>query len=448
MNSKSFKTELTETVKLSVPIMIAQLGAILMGVTDNILVGRYLGSTSLGAAGLANSLSFLVSSIGLGGFSIIATLISKAKSEQDEAQTSRLFYAGLRMAVLLAIVLGISSAILGFNLEIFRQTTQITTLAKPFMYILSVSLLPFFVFVAARQLCDGLSYPTVAMTITVSALFVNGFLNYALINGAWGLPKLGLNGSATATLIARCFTATAMLLYLFNSQIFKPFLLRHNLLNLNQLVVYLLKLGLPGGFQFFFEIAAFSLAVVMIGWLGEDQLAAHQIAINLASATYMTATGISAAGAIRVGGAFGQKDKQGVFLAGSAAFAFGTAFMGVCCLVFLLANHALVALYLTNNEPVMSIAAQLIIIAGFFQLSDGIQVVALGALRGITDVNVPTVITFVAYWVVALPLSYVLAFTYKMDVSGVWIALLLGLTVSAVLLTWRFYYLAKNRSFQ
>jgi MATE family multidrug resistance protein len=310
-----------------------------------------------------------------------------------------------------------------------------------------MSLLPLFVFVAARQLCDGLSYPTVAMTITVSALFINGFLNYALINGAWGLPQLGLNGSATATLIARCFTATAMLLYLFNSQVFKPYLLRNNLSNLNELVVRILKLGLPGGFQFFFEIAAFSLAVVMIGWLGENQLAAHQIAINLASATYMTATGISAAGAIRVGRAFGQKSKRGVFMAGSAAFALGIAFMGVCCVAFLTANHALVSLYITDNQPVMQIAAGLIIIAGFFQLSDGVQVVALGALRGITDVNIPTIITFVAYWVVALPLSYVLAFTYQMDVTGVWIALSLGLTVSAVLLTWRFYYLVKRRDF-
>jgi multidrug resistance protein, MATE family len=445
---QTYKNELKETIKLSLPIMIAQLGAILMGVTDNILVGRYLGATSLGAAGLANSLSFLVSSIGLGGFSIIASLISKAKGEQNETEISRLFYAGLRMAVLLAVVLGIASVILGFNFEIFRQTAQITALAKPFMYILSMSLLPFFVFVAARQLCDGLSFPTVAMTITVSALFINGFLNYALINGAWGLPKLGLNGSATATLIARCFTATAMLLYLFNSQIFKPYLLRNNLSNLNQLVSQLLKLGLPGGFQFFFEIAAFSLAVVMIGWLGENQLAAHQIAINLASATYMTATGISAAGAIRVGRAFGQKNKRGIFMAGSAAFALAVAFMGVCCIVFLTANHALVSLYITNNQPVMSIATNLVIIAGFFQLSDGIQVVALGALRGITDVNIPTIITFVAYWVVALPLSYVLAFTYKMDVTGVWIALSLGLTVSAVLLTWRFYHLAKTRNFQ
>ncbi len=446
--NQSFKTELKETIKLSLPIMIAQLGAILMGVTDNILVGRYLGATSLGAAGLANSLSFLVSSIGLGGFSIIATLISKAKGEKNDAEISRLFYAGLRMAVLLAFILGIAASILGFNFEIFRQTAQITTMAKPFMYILSLSLLPFFVFVAARQLCDGLSYPTVAMTITVSALFINGFLNYALINGEWGLTKLGLNGSATATLIARCFTATAMLLYLFNSQIFQPYLQRNNLSNINQLVGHLLQLGLPGGFQFFFEIAAFSLAVVMIGWLGENQLAAHQIAINLASATYMTATGISAAGAIRVGRAFGQKSKQGVLMAGSAAFILGIAFMSICCVMFLTANHALVSLYITDNQPVMTIAASLVIIAGFFQLSDGIQVVALGALRGITDVNIPTIITFVAYWVVALPLSYVLAFTYKMDVTGVWIALLLGLTVSAVLLTWRFYYLVKNRNFR
>jgi multidrug resistance protein, MATE family len=443
----SFKVEISETIKLSIPIMIAQLSGILMGVTDNILVGRYLGTTSLGAAGLANSISFLVSSIGFGGFSIIAALIAKAKGQKNNSEINRLFYAGLCVAVVLAVVLGLISVILAHNFELFRQTAQITTLAKPFMYILSCSLLPLFIFIAARQLCDGLSFPKVAMTITITALFINGLLNYALINGFWGLPKLGLYGSATATLVARCFTAGAMLLYVFNSTVFKPFLSRNHLSNIGQLVLKLLRLGLPGGFQFFFEIAAFSLAVVMVGWLGENQLAAHQIAINLASTTYMMATGIAAAGAIRVGSAFGKKNKNGVLMAGSAAFVLAIAFMGICCVSFLIANNYLVSLYLTDNQPVMKIAAGLIIIAGFFQLSDGIQVVALGALRGITDVNIPTVITFVAYWVVALPLSYVLGFTYKMDVTGIWIALSLGLTVSAVFLTWRFYTMVKKSKF-
>lgn len=177
----------------------------------------------------------------------------------------------------------------------------------------------------------------------------------------------------------------------------------------------------------------------MIGWLGEPQLAAHQIAINMASTTYMMATGIAAAGSIRVGMAVGRNNRSAVQRAGTAAFLLVTLFMGLCCVLFLSANEWLVSLYIRDNLAVSSIAATLVIIAGFFQLSDGIQVVGLGVLRGVADVNMPTLLTLFAYWGVALPLSYMLAFPLGMDVQGVWIGLLAGLTVSAILLTYRFY---------
>jgi multidrug resistance protein, MATE family len=439
-----YRREISETISLSLPIVIAQLGVILMGVTDNIMVGRFLGATALGAAGLANSLSFLVSSIGVGGLGVVASLISQAKGQENTADIARIFKAGLRVALILGVVLGVISAIIGHYFELFGQTAEITALSKPFMYILSVSIVPLFLFIATRQLSDGLSKTQVAMFITVSALGVNWLFNYLLINGIWIFPEMGLNGSATATLIARFFMATAILTYVYKSGQFDHYLQKFATIDLQPLVQKILRMAIPTGFQFFFEIAAFSLAVVMIGWLGENQLAAHQIAINLASTTYMMATGIAAAGAIRVGRAFGQQDKVAVFRAGTAVLLLVVAFMGLCCLLFLTSNNFLVTLYLENNPPVMQIAAGLVIIAGFFQLSDGVQVVALGALRGLNDINVPTLITLVAYWVLALPLSYVLGFTFKMDVTGVWIALSAGLTFSAVFLTVRFYWLLKK----
>ena len=435
-----FRTELADTMRLSIPIIIAQLGVILMGVTDNLFVGRLLGATSLGAAGLANSLSFLMSSIGVGGLSVVAALVSKAVSQHDAAAVNRLFRAGLRVGLLLSFVLGSASALLAFNFGLFGQTLEVTRLARDFMLILSFSLLPLLVFVAARQLCDGLRYPRVAMTITLAALLINALFNYLLILGIGPFPVLGLMGSATSTLLSRAFMASAMLLYIYRAERFKVYLrpvLR--MASTTNDIWQILRLGIPGGLTFFFEVATFSLAVVIVGWLGEDRLAAHQIALNMASVTYMMATGISSAAAIRVSAAVGRGIRTEVWRAGVAAFVLSAGFMSLAAILFLTANDWLVTLYIRDNPAVMRIAASLVIIAGFFQLSDGIQVVALGGLRGLSDVNVPTLISLFAYWVVALPLSYVLGFPLKMDAIGVWIGLLTGLTLAAVLLTWRFF---------
>lgn len=439
------RRDIIETIKLSYPIIIAQLGVILMGVTDNLMVGRFLGAVPLGAAGLANSLSFLMTSIGVGGLGVVGSLIAQSKGQRNDTEIGRLFRAGLYVALILSVVLGIVSALTASFLEYFGQTAEVTRLSKPFIYILSVSTLPLLLFVAARQLADGLSFTRVAMFVTVSALIVNALFNWLLINGIWIFPKMGLNGSATATLLARIFMATAILWYLLKNRRFQVYVEAAKTLDVSDLTRKILRLGIPVGFQFFFEIAAFSLAVVMIGWLGEKQLAAHQIAISMASTTYMMATGIAAAGAIRVGRAFGEGSLAQVRRAGTAALVVVAVFMGFWFAIFLTANQFLVSLYLDNNPEVTRIASILMIYAAFFQLSDGVQVTALGALRGITDVNVPTIITLIAYWVIALPLSYWLAFAYQMDIAGVWLALSAGLTFSALFLTVRFYHLASRR---
>lgn len=441
--SKSvMRREIFETIKLSIPIIIAQLGVILMGVTDNLMVGRFLGAVPLGAAGLATSLSFLVTSIGFGGLGVIAVLISQAKGQNDTAEIGRLFRAGLYVAILMSIVLGLVGMAIGMNMDALGQTPEVARLAEPFMYYLSISTLPLLIFVAARQLADGLSYTRVAMIVTVSALCFNALVNWLLINGIWIFPKMGLNGAAAGTLLSRIYMAVAILVYIYKTKHFSRYLVAARRVS-TELVVKILRLSVSVGFQFFFEVAAFSLAVVMIGWLGESQLAAHQIAINLASTTYMMATGIASAGAIRVGRAFGEQQPKNVRSAGTAAFVLVAAFMGVWCITFLTASDFLVSLYLKDNPEVTQIAATLMIYAGFFQLSDGIQATGLGTLRGVSDVNVPTIITLIAYWGISLPLSYVLAFTFQMDVEGIWIALSAGLTFSAVFLTIRFYRLVR-----
>ena len=432
--------ELTDTFRLSVPIVIAQLGVILMGVTDNLFVGRLLGAVPLGAAGLANGLSFLVSSIGVGGLSVVAALVSNARSRNDTAEVNRLFRAGLRVAGLFSVAFGSLSVLMAYHFDLFGQSAEVTDMAQDFTLVLSASLVPLLIFVATRQLADGLRFPRVAMAITVAALVLNAIFNYVLITGVGPFPEMGLLGSATATLLSRTFMAVGMLAYIYRSARFKPYLIRaFRALPTASDVRTILRLGIPGGLTFFFEVATFTLAAVITGWLGDDRLAAHQIAINMASVTYMMATGISSAAAIRVGAAVGRGSHEGIFRAGVAAFVLTIGFMSVAALLFFTANDWLVSLYIRDNPAVSTVAATLVIMGGIFQLSDGIQVVALGALRGLSDVNAPTLITLFSYWGVALPISYLLGFTFGMDVVGIWIGLLAGLTIAAVLLTMRFF---------
>ena len=445
MNFRSLRPELADTVRLSLPIVIAQLGVVLMGVTDNLFVGRLLGAVPLGAAGLANSLSFLVLSIGIGGLSVVSAMVARANGRDDKAGINRLFRAALRVALLFSVIFGGASAVVGWFFEWFGQTPEVTQMGREFMLILSVSTVPLLFFTATRQLADGLRQPRVAMTITMSALGINALFNYLLITGKGPFPQLGLNGSALATLISRVFMAVALFAYVYRSRLFRPFLQPvYNRLPSADQVRDIMRLGLPGGLTFFFEIAAFSIAAVMIGWLGATELGAHQVAINMASTTYMVATGISTAGAIRVGNAVGMGDVIRIRRAGIAAFLLATGFMAVCALVFFTANDFLVGLYIRNNPEVAQLAASLVIVAGFFQLSDGVQVVGIGTLRGLSDVNVPTWITLFAYWGMSLPLGYLLAFPLKMGAVGVWLGLLIGLTIAAILLTYRFFRLANR----
>ena len=441
----TLRANLTDTLRLSIPIVIAQLSTTLMGLTDNLFVGRLLGAVPLGAAGLANSVSFLLSSIGIGGLSVVAALVAQANGRQDAAEINQLYRAGLRVALLLSLAVGLVVAVLALNFQWLGQTPEVNVIARPFTLILSASNIPLFIFIAARQLCDGLRFPRVAMTITIAALALNALFNYLFILGIGPFPKLGVQGSALATLLSRVFMAGAMLAYIHRSGLFRAYVLpAFSALPIGAFVRDILRIGLPSGLTFFFEIALFTTAMIIIGWLGDDRLAAHQIAINMASSTYMMATGISSAASIRVGSALGRGDRNGVRRAGLAAFLLSAMLMGTAGLVFILFGTTLVNLYITDAPNVARIAASLVFLAGFFQLSDGIQVVGIGALRGLSDVNAPTLITLFSYWFVALPTSYLLGFTFGYDAVGVWIGLLVGLSVAAVLLTVRFFRLVSS----
>jgi MATE family multidrug resistance protein len=283
------------------------------------------------------------------------------------------------------------------------------------------------------------------MVVTIVANIVNAFVNWILIFGNLGFPQLELDGAGIATSASRIFMFIMIALYTNKSKRFTNYDLSFLIKKVEMTIVKkILRLGLPSGFQYFFEVGAFSFAVVMVGWLGTKPLAAHQIAINLASISFMAVTGISAAGGIRVGNAVGREDINETRRAGFSAIILGIIIMFSAGIIFITFRNFLPQLYVSDQE-VIFIASSLLVIAAIFQIFDGTQAVGIGILRGLTDVKFPTIITFIAYWVISLPLGYLLGFTFNLGVRGIWIGLLIGLASSAIMLTLRFNYKSKHR---
>jgi multidrug resistance protein, MATE family len=283
------------------------------------------------------------------------------------------------------------------------------------------------------------------MYLSVFANVLNVGGNYVLIYGKLGIPALGMNGAAISTLISRLVMAALMAWFILSSQWLQPYRLRWKKKYLSPKHMWrIVRLGLPISVQMIFEMGAFSFSAIMIGWLGAKELAAHQIAINVASLTYMMASGIGAAATIRVGNLFGQGKLGEMRAAGLSSLIMATVFMCLTGLILVLTNHFIPRFYIQDPE-VIEVAAGLLLIAAIFQVSDGVQVVGLGCLRGLEDVKIPSMVSLLAYWVAGLPIGYILCFKLNLGVNGIWTGLLIGLTVAALLLYWRFQKLSYQK---
>ncbi len=436
----NYKTDIIATYQLALPIIAGQLGIMLMGFADTVQVGRMdKGAVeALAASADANGMTVNIAIIGYICLQIVAPMVSKAQAGNDFVECKRLLKANITVSFLMSLVCSLILLFVSFNLEITKQPAEIRTLTKEYLWIIIISTIPSFVFTSIKSFTDGLGFANLSMKITLSALILNVILNHCFIHGIWFFPAWGLNGAGVATLIARTYMALMLAYFTFKTDTFKVYLqIKEPIGNVNNLVKNILKIGITSGFQGFFEIAAFYGAVVMMGWISIQHKAAHLVAINYVALTYMAATGIASAGGIRVGASLGEKNRANILKAGTTALGIGFVFMAICTF-FLLIFNVEFASYV-KDEQVIILAAELIIWGGFFQLFDGIQAVSLGILRGIQDVNIPTLITVFAYWGVGLPMSYVLGFHYEMKHIGIWIGLTLALFASASLLSWRFY---------
>jgi len=442
-NSLSYREHLRRNVSLAYPVMLSQLGHVMVMVVDSAMVGQ-LGPVPLAAASLANSLTFIVLSFAIGVSMGITPLVAAADGQGRNREISDVLRHGLVLNMLIGAIL---FALIYTNLDLLNymgQDVEVVAAAIPYMGIIVLSMVPLMFFQTYRQFMEGLSHTKEAMIISIAANLLNVLLNYLLIFGKLGFPALGLNGAGWATLISRVVMGLMIFAYVRYNRRFAVYMqFMHFRRFYKDKFRQLLRLGIPSGMQFLFEVSAFSLAAVMVGWLGAEALAAHQIAISCASVTFMIASGISAASTIRIGNQLGRGDIPTLRVAGFSNFLMVALLMVVSGLGFILMRHWLPTLFIDDLE-VIAAASGLLIIAAFFQVFDGVQVVSLGILRGLQDVKIPTVATFFAYWVIGLPSGYFMAFVLDVGINGVWYGLSIGLGIVAISMFWRFDRLTKR----
>ena len=439
----SYRSDIRSSFLLAYPVMLSQLGHVMMGVADNVMVG-HIGAKELAAAGLANVAFNALMLFGIGVSYAITPLVAEADGEKNDLKIIDTLRHGLVINLTNALIL-VAVVYFGKNiLYHINQPAEVVALSIPYLEIITFSLIPVLIFQSFRQFSEGLSNTWIPMVIVLSANLVNICLNYVLINGYLGFSAMGLNGAGLATFISRVVMAASIGLYIFYASSFRKFRPAFVIGNYSKkLFSKLLHLGIPAGVQFIFEVAAFDFSLVMMGWLGTQVLAAHQIAINLATISYMTTSGLAAAATIRVSHEVGKKDINGIRRAGFVLLAMAMVIMFIWAVVFIGSHQFLPYLYI-NDISVIEIAGPLIIIAGLFQLSDGMQVVCIGALRGLQDVKIPSILIFISYWIIGLPLGYWLSFQMGMGAIGIWIGLLIGLTSTASAMFIRFNMISKR----
>ncbi len=428
---------------LAFPVVLSQVGQITVHLVDNMMVG-HVGTTELAAAAFANNVFMIGMYFGMGITYGLTPLIGKAFSNGKLQEVAALLKNGMFTHFAAAIVLTVVMFGTYFSLPLLGQPVEVLNLAEPYFLLLCMSYLPFMLFFSLKQFFEGIGNTKIAMQITLSANVVNVIINYLLIFGKFGFPEMGLVGAGIGTLVSRLFMALLFVLYIFKLPKFKKYFVdaRKQIFSVEKIAT-ILKIGIPIGFQIIVELFAFGIGAIMMGWLGEIQLAAHQVAIGLASFTYMISLGVSQANTIRVSHQMGVKDYKSLRMAASASTQLVLAFMLIMGVIFVVARNYLPLMF-TLDPSVVDIAAGLLIIAAIFQVFDGLQVVMLSTLRGIADVKFPMFIAFFAYLLVGIPTSYILTFVFNLGPQGIWFGYLIGLGTAGILFYFRFKYVFRK----
>ena len=441
----TLRQHLKESLHLALPVMLSNIGHVMMGVTDTVMVG-HLDTESLAAAGLALVVFNVFMLFGIGMSYAITPLVAAADGERNDKTIADVLRHGLIINLGGALVL---IGVVEFGKQVLYhidQPVEVVERAIPFLSIVMFSLIPISIFQSFKQFSEGMSNTRIALIVMIFANVLNVILNYILIYGHLGMPAMGLVGAGWATFISRIFMAIAIAAFVYYLPFFRKFRSAFRIGDYSKkLFMKILGLGVPSGVQFILEAAAFDFSLIMMGWLGIQAQAAHQIAINLAVLSYMTTAGLAAAATVRVGFFLGRNDIRNLRLAAYTLLGMALTLMSFCAVAFIFGRHWLPGLYV-NDASVISVAASLLIIAAIFQLSDGVQVVCASALRGLQDVKVPSVFIFISYWIIGLPLGYWFAFHAGMGPTGIWLGLLIGLTLTAIAMFMRLQWWIRNLS--
>lgn len=447
-----YTKEFKYNTKLATPVILGMLGHQVVALVDNIMVGQ-MGSAELAAVSLGNSFMFIAMSVGIGFSTAITPLVAEADGEGNREKGKSSFKHGLFLCIALGIALFAIVMAAKPLMYVMKQPPEVVDLAMPYLTLVAASLVPLIIFQGFKQFSDGMSMTRFPMYATIVANLVNVLLNYMFIFGKFGAPALGVVGAAIGTLASRVVMVLYLWYLLNRNEKSRYFVTSIKIFTLSKAMLKkLLNLGFPSAMQMFFEVAIFTAAIWLSGILGKNPQAANQIALNLASMTFMVAMGFSVAAMIRVGNQKGLKNFRELRRVAISIVLLTSILSLIFAIGFILFNGELPKIFLdynsitdfADNHKVVALAAQLLIIAAIFQFTDALQVVALGALRGMQDVKIPTVICFIAYWLIGFPISYYLSMHTPLGSQGIWYGLLAGLSASGVMLFIRFNYLSKK----
>lgn len=452
MQLTDYTKEFKYNWQLAAPVMLGMLGHTFVSFIDNIMVGQ-LGTAELAAVSLGNSFMFIAMSLGIGFSTAITPLVAEADSEGDFIKGKSSFKHGLFLCTVLGIALFLMVFLAKPLMYLMKQPIEVVELSIPYLNLVAFSLVPLIIFQGFKQFSDGLSLTKFPMYATILSNLVNVLLNYLLIFGKLGFPEMGIVGAAYGTLASRIIMVWFLWFLLKRKKKSKDFVTNIKFFVLDKLMLKkILNLGTPSAMQMLFEVAMFTAAIWLSGLLGKNPQAANQIALNLGSMTFMVAMGLSVACMVRVGNQKGLKKYVDLRRIAFSIFLLGIIIAFGFALMFFALHDYLPRLYVdlddvknfADNSEVVAIASKLMIAAAIFQLSDSVQVVFLGALRGLQDVKIPMFLTFIAYWVIGFPISWFLGKEEAYGSFGIWLGLLAGLTMASILLFLRFNYLSKR----
>ncbi len=441
----TLRSEAAKTWALSTPIILGELTQMALGIIDSVMVGA-ISYQHLAAAALVNSVMNIPFVLGFGMTMSISQTVSMANGRRDSQQVSHYLYNGFWVCTISAILIALFLNSIKDVVFHLGQDQQVAELSVPYLQIMGWSIIPMMMFIGIKQFTDGLERTRTAMLLSLAALPRNIFINWLLVYGTWGFPRLELRGAGYGTLITRILILLVFIVVIMIHPYFSKFLAirKKQWVLKKQTIKELLHIGVPSSLQAALESGAFAVSGIVIGTLGAIQLAAHQIALSCASLAFMVSWGLAQGGSIRISNSMGRGNWSAISIIGKSTFLSGLVY-GIFGVIFFVSFRNILPRAFNNDALVVSLASVLMLYAAVFQISDATQAIGAGLLRGIKDVKVPTIYIAIAYWVVGIPMGCLMAFTFQMGAAGMWIGFVCGLTFSSVSLNRRFVNIIRQK---